>query len=134
MATVGGRPPEPPRARTSAFSFRALAAIFAASTGFFVWFFVYELVRESEIRSGVATYALLTGLTTVGLVMRRSWGHSLALLISLASAGLGTLTLLSVIFSRDGSVFVPVVVLVASAAVAFWLSRPVFDAAAVRDE
>jgi hypothetical protein len=134
MASVEGRPPELPRARTSAFSFRALAAIFAASTGFFVWFFVYELVRSDEIRSGVATYALLTGLTTVGLVMRRSWGRSLALLISLASAGLGTLTLLSVIFSRDGSVFVPVVVLVASAAVAFWLSRPVFDTAVVRDE
>ena len=120
--------------RTSRFSFRALAAIFAAATAFFVWFFVYEVVQKDEIRTGVATYALLTGLTTVGLVLRRSWGRSLALLISLASAGLGTLTLLSVILSRDGSPFVPVIVLVTSAAVAFWLSRPVFETTTVRDE
>ena len=119
--------------KTSAFSFRALGAIFAAATAFFVWFFVYEIVRKDEIRTGVATYALLTALTTVGLVLRRSWGRSLALLISLASAGLGTLTLLSVIFAREGSVVVPVIVLVASAAVAFWLSRPVFETTAARD-
>lgn len=119
-----------PSARSSTFSFRALATIFIAATVFFVWFFVYEVMREKEIRTGIATYALLTGLTSVGLVLRRSWGRSLALLISLASAGLGTLTLLSVILSRDGSLVVPVIVLVASAAVAFWLSRPIFD---VRD-
>jgi hypothetical protein len=120
--------------RTSRLSFRALAAIFAASTAFFVWFFVYEVVRKDEIRTGVATYALLTGLTTVGLVLRRSWGRSLALLLSLATAGLGVLTLLSVIFAREGSVVVPVIVLVVSAAVAFWLSRPVFDVKAAQDE
>ncbi len=119
--------------RSSRLSFRALAAIFGAATAFFVWFFVYEVVSRSEIRTGIATYALLTGLTAVGLVLRRSWGRSLALLISLASAGLGMLTLLSVILSRDGSVYVPAIVLVASAAVAFWLSRPVFNTAA-RDE
>lgn len=116
-----------PSERSSTFSFRALAAIFIAATVFFAWFFVYEVVREKEIRTGIATYALLTALTSVGLVLRRSWGRSLALLVSLASAGLGMLTLLSVIFSRDGSVIVPVIVLVASAAVAFWLSRPVFN-------
>jgi hypothetical protein len=120
--------------RTSSFSFRALAAVFGAATAFFVWFFLYEVIQKDEIRTGVATYALLTGLTTVGLALRRSWGRSLALLISLASAGLGTLTLLSVILSRDGSPFVPAIVLVASAAVAFWLSRPVFDVAAPRHE
>ena len=120
--------------RASTFSFRALGAIFAAATAFFVWFFVYEVVRKDEIRTGVATYALLTGLTTVGLVLRRGWGRTLALLLSLATAGLGVLTLLNVIFARDGSVVVPAIVFVASAAVAFWLSRPVFDVTAVRDE
>jgi hypothetical protein len=115
-------------ARSSTLSFRALAAIFIMATAFFGWFFVYEIVREKEIRTGIATYALLTGMTSVGLVLRRSWGRSLALLISLASAGLGMLTLLSVILARDGSVVVPVIVLVTSAAVAFWLSRPVFNA------
>jgi len=120
--------------RTSKLSFAALAAIFGASAAFFVWFFVYEIVRRSEIRTGVATYALITGVTTVGLVLRRSWGRSLALFLSLASAGLGTLTLLSVILSREGSVVVPVIVLVASLVVAIWLSRPVFDTTTVRDE
>jgi hypothetical protein len=113
--------------RTSSFSFRALGAIFGAATAFFTWFFIYEIVRKEEIRSGVATYALLTGLTTVGLVLRRSWGRSLALLLSLATAGLGVLTLLSVIFAREGSMVVPAIVFLASAIVAFWLSRPVFD-------
>ena len=113
--------------RSSRFSFRALGAIFAAATLFFIWFFVYEIVRKDEIRSGIATYALLTGLATAGLLMRRSWGRSLALLIALASAGLGTLTLLNVILARDGSPYVPAVVLAASGAVAFWLSRPVFE-------
>ena len=117
--------------RSSSSSFRALGAIFAASTAFFVWLFVYEIARKDQIRSGVATYAILTGLAAVGLLMRRSWGRSLALLISLASAGLGTLTLLNVIIAREGSPVVPVIVLVASAAVAFWLSRPLFE---VRDE
>jgi hypothetical protein len=118
-------------ASSSTVSFRALGAIFAAATAFFVWFFVYEIVRKDEIRSGIATYALLTALAAAGLLLRRSWGRSLALLISLASAGLGTLTLLNVILAREGSPVVPVIVLVASAATAFWLSRPVFE---VRDE
>ena len=120
--------------RTSRVSFGALGAIFGGATAFFVWFFVYQIVRRDEIRSGVATYALLTGLTTVGLVLRRSWGRSLALLLSLATAGLGVLTLLSVVFAREGSMVVPAIVFVASAVVAFWLSRPVFDVTAANDE
>jgi hypothetical protein len=115
--------------RSSAFSFRVLGGLFLAATVFFGWFFVYEIVSSDEIRTGVMTYAILTGLATAGLLLRRSWGRSLALLISLASAGLGVLTLLSVLFAREGGVVVPLVVFMASAVVSFWLSRPVFNPA-----
>jgi hypothetical protein len=128
VTSTGGRPPGPPRAhRTNLLAFRAAAAVFAASTAFFVWFFVYELVAKDQIRTGVATYGLVTALTAIGLWRARTWGRTLALLISLSSAGLGTLTLLSVIFSREGSPIVPVIVLVTSGAFAFWLSRPAFE-------
>ena len=85
--------------------------MFTAATVFFVALFVYELVAKDEIRTGVATYALLTGAGSVGLWRMRTWGRSLALLVTLATAGLGTLTLLSVIISRDGSPIVPSIVL-----------------------
>lgn len=117
--------------RASGFSFRALGALFGAATIFFAWLFVSRILTADEIRTGVLTYGLLTGITAVGLLLRRGWGRSLALLVSLASAGLGVLTLTSVVLSREGSPVVPVIVFVTSAAVAFWLSRPVFE---VRDE
>jgi hypothetical protein len=119
---------------THRLAFRTAAAVFTAATAFFVWFFLYELVAKDQIRTGVATYGLLTALAALGLWRTRPWGRSLALLISLASAGLGTLTLLSVVISRDGSPIVPLIVLVSSAAFAFWLSRPVFETPMASDE
>ena len=121
------------RADRTRLAFRAAAGVFGAATAFFVWLFVYELVAKEQIRTGIATYGLVIGIASVGLWQVRKWGRSLALFISLASAGLGTLTLLSVIFSRDGSWIVPVIVLVASVASAFWLSRPIFEIPASDD-
>ena len=113
--------------RTSRVAFRSASAVFVAATAFFAFQFVYEIVDKNEIRTGVLTYGLITLLTAIGLWLVTSWGRSLALLISLATAGLGVLTLLSVIIARDGSPYVPVIVLVASGAMAFWLSRPAFN-------
>jgi uncharacterized membrane protein (DUF2068 family) len=108
-------------------SFHLAAALFAAATIVFAVLFTSILVRRDEIRSGLATYGVITGVTAVGLWRRRNWGRSLALLVTLASAGLGVLTLTSIVFARQGSPIVPAVVLVASTAVAYWLSRPTFD-------
>jgi uncharacterized membrane protein (DUF2068 family) len=105
------------------FSARAAFALFAAATVFFAGLFVYLLLEKQEIRTGVATYGLLTAIAALGLWRLRSWGRSLALLITLMSAGLGTLTLLSVLFAREGSVIVPAIVLVASVAASYWISR-----------
>jgi hypothetical protein len=107
----------------STFGYRAGAGVFVAATAFFVWFFVYELAKRDEIRSGIATYALLTGLTAGGLLARRSWARSLGLLLALATAGLGTLTLLTAVMARDGSFVVPAVTLVVSAGTAYLLAR-----------
>lgn len=111
----------------SRLSFRAAAVLFGASTGVIAALFVLVLLRDDEIRSGLATYGAITGATAVGLWRCRAWGRSLALLITLASAGLGMLTLLSVLLARKGSLVVPVIVLVASVVVAYWLSRPSFE-------
>jgi uncharacterized membrane protein (DUF2068 family) len=100
--------------------------VFAAATVFFLWLFVYEIESRHEIRTGTATYAALTAVTAYGLWKVQGWGRSIALLVTLATAGIGTLTLLSVIISRDGSPVVPVIVLVASVLAAFVLSRRVF--------
>jgi peptidoglycan/LPS O-acetylase OafA/YrhL len=118
----------------SRLAFLTAAALFAVATVFFVLLFLYELVEKDEIRTGVATYALMTGAATVGLARAREWGRQFALLVTLASAGLGTLTLLSVIISRDGSPVVPAIVLVLSSAFAYWLSRPAFGAKATSDD
>ena len=108
-------------------AFRTAASIFTIGTAVFVVLFVRAIVVHGEIRTGIATYGLITGLSAFGLWRRRSWGRSLALLITLASAGLGMLTLFSVVFAREGSLVVPAIVLVLSVAVATWLSRPTFE-------
>jgi hypothetical protein len=108
---------------SNALGYRVGAGLFIAATGFFVWFFVYELMKRDEIRSGIATYALLTGLTAGGLLARRSWGRSLGMLLALATAGLGTLTLLTAIMAREGSLVVPAITLAVSVGTAYLLAR-----------
>lgn len=108
---------------SNALGYRAGAGLFTAATAFFVWFFVYELMKRDEIRSGIATYALLTGLTAAGLLARRSWARSLGMLLALATAGLGTLTLLTAIMAREGSFVVPAITLVVSIGAAYMLAR-----------
>lgn len=108
-------------------AFRVAAALFTAATIVFVVIFVLVLVRRDEIRSGLATYGAITAVAAVGLWRRRSWGRQLALVVTLASAGLGMLTMLSILFAREGSLVVPGIVLVLSAAFAYWLSRPAFE-------
>jgi len=92
-----------------------VAVLFARSLG------------EREIRSGLFTYGLLTGAAAVGLWRRSRWGRSLALVIALGNVGLGALALLAVIISRRGDVLGPSVLLAVSLALAYALSRRVFN-------
>jgi hypothetical protein len=110
-------------------AFRAAGVLFAAITVFVGVLFVRALERE-EIRSGLATYGLITAAAAFGLWRRRRWGRSVALLFALGNAGLGALSLLSVIIARRGPLLGPSILLVASVALAYVLSRPVFE---VRD-
>ncbi len=89
--------------------------------------FVYQLVDKEEIRSGLFTYAVFTGAATVGLWRVRRWGRNVALVIAIGNMGLGTLALLAVLLSREGSWPGPAVLLVVSLVAAYLLGRPVFD-------
>ena len=103
-----------------------MAVLFGAGTVFVAVLFVRAL-GEREIRSGLATYGLLTGAAAVGLWRRRRWGRSLALVIAIGNIGLGALALLAVVISRRGDVFGPGVLLVVSLALGYGLSRSVFN-------
>jgi uncharacterized membrane protein (DUF2068 family) len=100
--------------------------LFGAVTIFIAVLFARAL-GEREIRSGLATYGLMTGATAVGLWLRRRWGRNLALLIALGNIGLGTLGVLAVILSRRGDALGPALLVVTSLALAYALSRRVFN-------
>jgi hypothetical protein len=111
-------------------AFRAAAVVFAATTAFVGVLFVRAL-GEREFRSGLLTYGIITAVAGVGLWRQRRWGRSIALIFALANAGLGALALLSVILARRGPLLGPTILLVASVAFGYVLSRPIF---AVDDE
>jgi hypothetical protein len=119
-----------PRSTPRAGAFRAAAVLFAGVTVFIAVLFVRAL-GEREFRSGLMTYGIITAVASVGLWRQRRWGRSLALLFALANAGLGALALISVILARRGPLLGPVILLVASVAFGYVLSRPIF---AVDDE
>lgn len=93
----------------------------------FVGFLFARALTEREIRSGLLTYGLITGAATVGLWLRHRWGRSVALVFALGNAGLGTLSLLSVMLARRGPLIGPAILLAASVVLAWALSRPVFS-------
>lgn len=107
-------------------SFRAAAVLFGAGAVFVAVLFVRAL-GEREIRSGLFTYAAMCLATAIGLWRVRRWGRNLALIVTMGNLGLGTLTLLAVVMSRSGPVVGPLVLLVVSLAVSYWLSRPDFN-------
>jgi uncharacterized membrane protein (DUF2068 family) len=102
-----------------------LSAFFAAVTIFVAVLFVRAL-GEREIRTGLFTYAALCAATAIGLWRVRRWGRSLALLMALGNAGLGTMSLLAVLIARRGPLLGPGTLLVASVGVAYLLSRSAF--------
>lgn len=107
-------------------AFRAAAVLFAGVTVFVGVLFVRAL-GDREFRSGLLTYGIITAVASVGLWRRRGWGRSIALIFAVANAGLGALALLSVILAREGSFVGPVILLTASIAFGYALSRPVFS-------
>lgn len=107
-------------------AFRAAAVLFAGVTVFVGVLFVRAL-GEREFRSGLLTYGIITAVATVGLWRRRGWGRSIALIFAVANTGLGALALLSVILAREGSFVGPVILLTASIAFGYALSRPIFS-------
>ena len=107
-------------------AFRAAAVLFVAVTIFVVVLFVRAL-GERELRSGLLTYGIITAVAAVGLWRQRRWGRSIALLFAVANAGLGTLALLSIILAREGAFVGPLILLVASVAFGYVLSRPIFS-------
>jgi hypothetical protein len=100
--------------------------LFAAITVFIAVLFARGLGR-GEIRSGLFTFGLVTGIATFGLWRRRRWARGVALVIALGNAGLGTLSLLSVIIVRDGPLLGPALLLVGSVALGIALSLRVFN-------
>lgn len=111
---------------SSARAFRAAAGVFAV-TAVFVGVLFVRALTEREIRSGLFTYGAMCVATAIGLWRMRRWGRNLALIIAMGNIGLGTLALLSVMLARRGPVVGPVVLLVISLAMSYWLSRPAFD-------
>lgn len=81
---------------------------------------------ENEIRSGLFTYALLTGAAAVGLWRVRRWGRSVALVIAMGNIGLGTLALMAVLLSQEGGIAGPAALLGSNLVLAYALSRDVF--------
>jgi uncharacterized membrane protein (DUF2068 family) len=102
------------------------AAIFGA-LGIFMAVLFVRAITEREIRSGVFTYGAMCVATALGLWRIKRWGRNLAIIVVMGNIGLGTLTLLAVLMSRRGPVIGPVVLLVVSLAMSYWLSRPAFD-------
>lgn len=111
--------------RRSIVAFRAAAALFAAVAGFVGVLFVRAL-GEREIRTGLLTYGVLCAAAAVGLWRVRRWGRSLAIVMAMGNAGLGTLSLLAVLIARRGPYLGPAILLAASLVLAYVLSRPVF--------
>lgn len=101
--------------------------MFGAGALFVSVLFVRALLERNEIRSGLFTYAVMCIATAIGLWRVRRWGRNLALIVTMGNIGLGALTLFAVLLSRRGPLFGPVVLLVVSLGLSYWLSRPVFN-------
>ena len=117
-------------------AFRAMSAVFIA-VGLFVSVLFVRALGEREIRTGLFTYGALCVASAVGLWRVRRWGRSLALVMAIGNAGLGTLALLAVLISQRGSYAGPALLLVVAVTIAYLLSRPAFtlpeDMGAERD-
>lgn len=92
----------------------------------FVAVLFVRALGQNTIRSGLFTYAAMCLATAIGLWRVRRWGRNLALIVTMGNLGLGTLALAAVLMSRRGDVATPLVLLLVSLAVSYWLSRPVF--------
>ncbi len=114
-----------------------MSVLFAA-VAIFVGVLFVRALGEKEIRTGLLTYGLLCAATAVGMFRLRRWGRSLALVMAMGNAGLGTLSLLAVVIARRGPYLGPTILLVVSVVLAYVLSRPVFtlpeDAGGPSDE
>lgn len=105
---------------------RLVSVPFLAGASYSLAVFGAGLGRR-QIRSGVLLAGMLYGAAALGLWRRRRWGRSLGLLLALANAGVGVLSLLSVIVLGSGSPARPAALLVVNAALAGVLGSRRFD-------
>jgi len=111
-----------------AFAFRAVAALYGATTVYFVVLFVRALGRHPhEIRTGVFGYALFTVAATYGLWKQTQWGRNVALIIALGTSALGVIATLSTILSHHGPLIGAIAIFVISTALTYVLTRRIFN-------
>lgn len=108
-------------------AYRIMAAAFAFPAAYGAAVFAGGL-SERRVRPGLLFVVLLTAACSAGLWLGSSWGRSLALLVTLANAGVGTLQLLAVIVEGRASVLGPAIFLGLNVAAAFLLTRKWFAA------
>lgn len=103
-----------------------MALVFAAGAAYGGALFAGSL-SERKVRPSLLFVVLLTASCAAGLWLESSWGRSLALLVVLANAGVGTLQVLAVIVEGIDSVLAPAIFLGVNIAVAFLLTRKWFS-------
>ena len=104
---------------------------FVAATLYLVVVFAWALSKQ-QIRSGVISYAIVTAICAFGLLRMTTWGRALALVAAVGIAGIGVLSLVSVILA-GGNLLGAGVMMGAGFASAAWLARPVFTLPRERD-
>jgi uncharacterized membrane protein (DUF2068 family) len=104
-----------------------MALLFALGTAAIVGAFVFEIVHKHQVRTGLLMYGMFTGAAAYGLWRLRAWGRTMALVVALGNAGLGSLVLLSALVSHQGSKLVAGILLVTNVALGYVLGLPVFS-------
>lgn len=95
---------------------------FVAATLYLLTAFAWAL-SQRQIRSGVASYAIVTAICAVGLLRMTTWARTLALVAALGITGIGVLSVLAAVF-LDGNAVGPLVMVGVGVVSTVWLARP----------
>jgi uncharacterized membrane protein (DUF2068 family) len=109
-------------------AWRAVAAIYGATTIFFAVIFVRYFMRHPHvIRSAVLGYGILTAATAYGLWREREWGRSVGLIIALGTSALGVIETVSIVLGHHGPLVGAIVLFVVSTGLTYVLSRRIYN-------